>query len=51
MKIEKVERLIAYLHNKNEYVIHIRNFKTRASVKKGTQSDQIQSKTLVKIIY
>ena len=36
MKIEKVERLIAYLHNKNEYVIHIRNFKTRASVKKGT---------------
>ena len=36
MKIEKVERLIAYLHNKNKYVIHIRNFKTRASVKKGT---------------
>ena len=27
MKIEKVEKLVANLHNKNEYVIHIRNLK------------------------
>ena len=27
MKIEKVEKLVADLHNKNEYVIHIRNLK------------------------
>ena len=27
MKIEKVEKLGAYLHNKKEYVIHIRNLK------------------------
>ena len=25
MKIEKVEKLVANLHDKNEYVIHIRN--------------------------
>ena len=27
MKIEKVEKLVANLHNKTEYVIHIRNLK------------------------
>ena len=27
MKIEKVEKLVANLHDKNEYVIHIRNLK------------------------
>ena len=27
IKIEKVEKLVANLHNKTEYVIHIRNFK------------------------
>ena len=27
MNIEKVEKLIANLHDKNEYVIHIRNLK------------------------
>ena len=27
MKIEKVEKLAANLHDKNEYVIHIRNLK------------------------
>ena len=25
MKIEKFEKLVAHLHNKTEYVIHIRN--------------------------
>ena len=27
MKIEKLEKLVANLHNKAEYVIHIRNLK------------------------
>ena len=27
MKIEKVEKLVANLHNKKEYVLHIRNLK------------------------
>ena len=27
MKLEKVEKLVAYLHGKTEYVIHIRNLK------------------------
>ena len=27
MKIEKVEKLVTNLHDKNEYVIYIRNFK------------------------
>ena len=27
MKIEKVEKLVANLHDKNKYVIHIRNLK------------------------
>ena len=27
MKIEKVEKLVANLHEKSEYVIHIRNLK------------------------
>ena len=27
MKIEKVEKLVANLHNKTEYIIHIRNLK------------------------
>ena len=27
MKIEKVEKLVANLHDKEEYVIHIRNLK------------------------
>ena len=27
MKIEKVEKLVAKLHNKTQYVIHIRNLK------------------------
>ena len=27
MKIEKVEKLVASLHNKTEYIIHIRNLK------------------------
>ena len=26
-KIEKVEKLVAHLHDKTEYVIHIRNLK------------------------
>ena len=27
MKIEKVEKLVASLHDKTEYIIHIRNLK------------------------
>ena len=27
MKIEKIEKLVANLHDKTKYVIHIRNFK------------------------
>ena len=29
MKIEKVEKLVTNLHDKNEYVIHIRNLKEK----------------------
>ena len=29
MKIEKVERLVANLHHKTKYVIHIRNLKQK----------------------
>ena len=40
MKIEKVEKLVPTLHDKTEYVIHTKKFKTifkpRASVEKGT---------------
>ena len=31
MKIEKVEKLVANLHDKTEYVIHIRNLKQALS--------------------
>ena len=31
MKIEKVEKLVATLHEKTEYVIHIRNLKQALS--------------------
>ena len=31
MRIEKVEKIVANLHDKTEYVIHIRNF--NASIK------------------
>ena len=27
MKLQKVEKLVANLHDKTEYIIHIRNFK------------------------
>ena len=27
MKIEKVEQIVTYLHDKTKYVIHIRNLK------------------------
>ena len=29
MKLEKVEKLVTNLHDKTEYVIHIRNLKQR----------------------
>ena len=35
MKIEKVEKLLANLHDKSEYVIHIRNLKQ--VVKNGSE--------------
>ena len=47
MKIEKVERLVANLHNKTEYIIHIRSLKQALNhrlvlkeVPKGIKFDQ-----------
>ena len=43
MKIEKFEKLVANLHNKTEYVIHIRNLKHALShgliLEKSSKSD------------
>ena len=46
IKIEKIKKLLAKLHDKNEYVMHLRNLKQvlyygLVSVKTGTQSDWI----------
>ena len=41
MKIEKVEKLVANLHDKTEYVIHIKNFK--ASFKSWINSEKSSS--------
>ena len=38
MKIKKVEKLIANLHDKTEYVIHIKKFKT--SIKPWISSEK-----------
>ena len=38
MKIEKVEKLVANLHDKTEYVIHIRNLKQALNQKKFVES-------------
>ena len=43
MKIEKVEKFIANLHDKTEYVIH--------NLEKSSQSHQIQSKSVAKATY
>ena len=53
MKIEKAEKLAGNLHNKMEYVKHIKNLKQAINhgfTKKTAQSHYIQSKNLVKII-
>ena len=54
MKTEKVEKLVANLHDKTEEIINLRNVKQalnhRLALKK-VQSYQIQSKCLAKTIY
>ena len=35
MKIEKIEKLVANLHDKKEYTIHIRNLKHSLSHRSG----------------
>ena len=40
MKIEKVEKLVANLHDKTEYVIHIRNL--RQKLKHGLVLKKVQ---------
>ena len=43
MKFEKVEKLVANLHDKTEYIIHIRNLKQALNdglvLKKNSKSD------------
>ena len=39
MKIEKVEKLVANLHDKTEYVIHIRNLKQALNHGLGLKKD------------
>ena len=40
MKIEKVEKLVANLHDKTEYIIHIRNLKQALNHHKMLKFDQ-----------
>ena len=55
MKIEKVEKFLANLHDKAEYVIHIRDLKQasnhRLVLKKVNRIIKSNEKSLVKIIY
>ena len=47
MKFEKVEKLVAGLHDKEEYVIHIKNFK-QTSIHGLVLERHIESLNLIK---
>ena len=53
-KIKKCEKLVCNIKDKEKYVVPIRNksfttrIKSRINTKKGTQSNSIQSKSMVK---
>ena len=55
MKIEKVEKLVANLHDKTEYVIHIRNLKQalnhRLVLKKVHRNVKFYEKAWLKPLY
>ena len=55
IKIEKVEKLVANLHDKTEYVIPIRNLTPALThglvLKRSSYSNQILSKCSAKTIY
>ena len=55
MKIEIIEKFLANLHDKAEYVIHIRNLKQasnhKLALKKVNRIIKSNEKSLVKIIY
>ena len=52
MKLEKVEKLVADLHDKTEYLIHIRNLKQalnqRLVLKKASRIIKVNQKALLK---
>ena len=53
-KLEKVEELVCGIEDKKKYVVHIRALKQaliRINTKKSTQSNSIQSKSMVKTIH
>ena len=55
MKINKCDKLICNLYDKNNYVVHIKLLKQALnhglSIKKGSQSNQLKSKCLDKKLY
>ena len=51
MNIEKFEKLVANLHDKTEYLIHIRNFKKASKHRLVLKTHMESLKDLVKIIY
>ena len=55
IKFEKVEKLVTNLHDKTEYVIHIRNFKKALDhgllLKKAHRVINFNQKSLAKTIY
>ena len=55
LKIEKVKKLVCNIENKENYVAHIRALKQAVNngliLKKVTQSDPIQSRSMVITIY
>ena len=54
-KIEKVEKFVCSIEDKEKYVIHIRALKQALNhglkIKKGTQSNYVSTKSMVKTLY
>ena len=54
-KIEKVEKLVCSIEDKDKYVIHIRALKQASNnglkLTRGTQNNYVSTKSMVKDIY